>query len=549
MNKLKIGLLVDDKFARRYVYELADWARQQAELEISYLVIHPPVPDSRLRGIVNSAGRNGFYQFASTLLFRVIRSAEDIFLRIEKSHAGHFDVFDLSGKVSGELIIEPIISKLDLSYEFSSTDVDRVRDLGLDLLIQCGSGVMRGDILRASRLGVVSLGDGFDMGCSAGFWECYYKCPRTGFMIRKLTDDGDTEQILLSGFFPTRYFFALNQANLFRKINPHLKSLLLKISLTGELPKSHVSQRSSRQNLQSPKLRHGIFYVFKITYRLAIKAFFKSMRFERRWGISFVGSHWKEDIFQNGIVAGFPKGRFWADPFLYVNGGKTYCFVEDYVYKTNRGHISALEITDGSVVELGDCIKEPFHLSFPFLFNYEGNLYMCPEASESKQIRVYRSKEFPLSWELSSVIMDGVSAADTVLFEHGGRWWMLTSIDKSGLKDYCSELYLFHAESPLSADWKAHPQNPIRIDSEGGRNAGLILEDGKILRMAQRHGFDQYGEGLLMYEITELSETTYTEQLISAFDPSFRKGVLGTHHLSTTGAVTVFDHVSRSFVP
>jgi len=549
MGKLKIGLLVDDRFARRHVYELADWAQKQTDLEISYLVIYPPVSHSRLGKIVNSVRRSGFYQFASTCLFRAISFSEEMFLRIEKLHAGYFDVFDVSEKVSGELIIKPIISKRDLSCEFSTTDVDRVRDLGLDLLIQCGSGAMRGDILRASRLGVISFGDGFDRGCSAGFWECYYRYPRTGFMIRKLTDDGDADQVLLSGFFPTRYFFALNQANLFKKIDPHLKSLLLRISLTGELPISQISPRSSRQAIQSPKLLHGIFYLFKITYRLAKKVFFKSMRFERRWGISFVGSHWKDDIFKKGTIARFPRGRFWADPFLYVNNGKTYCFVEDYVYKTNRGHISALEITNGSVVELGDCINEPFHLSFPFLFNYEGNLYMCPEASESKQIRVYRSKEFPLSWELSSVIMDGVSAADTVLFEHGGRWWMLTSIDKSGMRDYCSELYLFHAESPLSADWKAHPQNPIRIDSEGGRNAGLILEDGKILRMAQRHGFDQYGEGLLMYEITELSETTYTEQLISAFDPSFRKGVLGTHHLSTTGAVTVFDHVSRSFVP
>jgi hypothetical protein len=77
----------------------------------------------------------------------------------------------------------------------------------------------------------------------------------------------------------------------------------------------------------------------------------------------------------------------------------------------------------------------------------------------------------------------------------------------------------------------------------------LIIEDGKIFRLAQRQGFDQYGEGLLMFEITELTVVAYSEHLFSRNDPSVREGKIGTHHLSTTGAVTVFDHLSRVFSP
>lgn len=552
MNNLKIGLLVDEKFTNKYIYELADWARNQPNIEISHLIIHPSPEKSMLGKAHDLASRRGIYRFASKALFRAIIVAENIFFKFGKSHRNHFDRFDLGEKVDGELVIDPIISRRDSSCRFSENDVLRVKNLGLDLLIQCGSGVMCGEILGASRLGIISFNDGNNRiheGCPAGFWECYYRYPKTGFAIRKLADDFGAGDLLLGGFFSTRYLFSLNQANLYRKLLPHFKNILQGISLTGELPKAEMPCSGFAQRSDSPNAHQSVVYAAKVTYRLARKVVFRCVNFQKKWGISFVRANWKEAVLRKSFVANAPRGHFWADPFVYARNERTYCFVEDYVYKTSLGHISVLEINSDSVVKLGDCIKEPFHLSFPFLFHYGGSLYMCPESSASRQIRIYRCNDFPLSWELSSVIMDGVSAADTMLFEYDEMWWMLTSIDKSGTNDYCSELYLFHATSPLEANWIAHPQNPIRIDSEGGRNAGLILEDGKIFRLAQRQGYDQYGEGVLMYEITELSETAYSEQLFSEIKPSFRKGILGSHHLSTTGTVTVFDHVSRAFFP
>jgi hypothetical protein len=242
----------------------------------------------------------------------------------------------------------------------------------------------------------------------------------------------------------------------------------------------------------------------------------------------------------------FPRGRFWADPFVYSFGGRTFCFVEDFVYKTNRAHITALEIVGGKVVERGIALKEPFHLSFPFLFQYQGELYMCPESYGSGQIRIYRCTDLPLKWELRTVVMEGISAADTMFFERAGKWWMLTSLDESGTEDHCSELYLFSSDSPLSTNWTRHPRNPVRIDACGGRNAGLIVDGEKLFRLAQRQGFDEYGQGLLVYEIKSISESTFVEELVSEINPTFRRGLLGTHHLSTDGKTTVIDHVSYS---
>jgi hypothetical protein len=257
---------------------------------------------------------------------------------------------------------------------------------------------------------------------------------------------------------------------------------------------------------------------------------------------------WDKAEFWKSAEVRPPRGRFWADPFLYTRDGRTFCFVEDFVYKTRRAHITALEIAGTKVVERGIAVKEPFHLSFPFLFQYKGELYMCPESYASRQIRIYRCTELPLKWELRTVVMEGVSAADTMFFEKAGKWWMLTSLDESGTEDHCSELYLFSSDSPLGTSWTPHPQNPIRIDACGGRNAGLIVDEEKLYRLAQRQGFDQYGQGLVVYEIKALSESLYVEERISEINPTFRKGLRGTHHLSSDGKTTVIDHVSYSLV-
>src|SRR5690606_28109714 len=98
--------------------------------------------------------------------------------------------------------------------------------------------------------------------------------------------------------------------------------------------------------------------------------------------------------------------------------------------------------------------------------------------------------------------------------------------------------------SPLSADWRAHPQNPLLVDSMGGRNGGLVAEGHRLFRIGQCQSFERYGESLRVYEITQLTPQHYAEKLVREIKPQFRRGVLGTHHLSTDGAITVVDHVA-----
>jgi hypothetical protein len=545
MKALKVGLLVNGGFSNKYDYELAVWAKDQANIEISHLIVHSP-RNSKLGRLANIFLTQGPYALFSRVLFRLIIAVEKLLLKGSGKHRDHHQVFDLREVVGGVVTISPIVSKSGFVYRFSAEDVDKIKALDLDLLIRCGTGILHGDILRASRLGIISFHHGdnrINRGSPAGFWESYYAWPQTGFVIQRLTEDLDAGEVLVRGSFRTRFFYSLNEAYLYKKANVHLKKLLNRIALTRELPSAENKPNPySRILYRAPKLHQSVAYGCKVLKRIAIEKIPKILMRGDRWGISVLSGRWDKAVFWRSTEVRNPKGRFWADPFLYSYQGRTFCFVEDFVHKTKRAHITALEIVGTEVVELGIAVKESFHLSFPFLFHYQGELYMCPECFESGQIRIYRCSEFPLKWELQTVAMEGVSAADTMLFEKGGKWWMLTSLDESGAADHCSELYLFSSDSPIGASWTPHPQNPIRIDAYGGRNAGLVIEGEKLFRFAQRQGFDQYGQGLLVYEIKEISESVFVEELVTEINPAFRRGLNGTHHLSTDGRTTVIDH-------
>ncbi len=553
MTILNVGLLLDGACSDKYVHELALWGKNQPDINISHLVLHPRRENSRISRLRDLARQRRLHLLPAKILFRFIVLIEKLLLRRIDVHKDHYKSCDLTRAIDQVVEITPIVSKSGYVYRFSEEEVEKVKALNLDLLIRCGSGILRGGILSASRLGIVSFHHGdnrFYRGGPAGFWECYHEAPQTGFIIQKLTEELDAGEVLARGCFGTRYYYSLNQAHVYKKSLVHLKALLKKVALTSRLPPAEDTPAPYSGVLyRAPNFPQCIAYGCKLFKRVLVKAISGALGLREKWGISVLFARWDRAALWQSKEIVAPKGRFWADPFLCARDGKTFCFVEDFVYETGKAHITALEIQGTEIVEHGIALKEPWHLSFPFLFEHRGQLYMCPETSQAKQVRIYRCAKFPLIWELEKIIMDGVSAADTMLFQRKGKWWMLTSIDESGARDHCSELYLFSSDSPLSTTWVSHPQNPIRIDSRGGRNAGLIIEGNRLFRLAQCQGFDLYGHGLLAQEIKELSDFHYVEEPVAAIGPGFRKGLRGAHHLSTTGSITVIDHVSRSFVP
>ena len=263
------------------------------------------------------------------------------------------------------------------------------------------------------------------------------------------------------------------------------------------------------------------------------------------WGVGFqFVNHWRDAVLHRCKIIENPIGSYLADPFVISVNNIDYCFVEDYSYEKEIGKISCYKISESGYESLGTAIEEDFHLSFPYVFKFEENLYMCPETAQINEIRIYKCLVFPNQWALERTLMKEVSAADSVIFPFQSNWFLLTNICSSHMGDRSSELHLFSASTPLSNQWLKCDSNPIVFDAQKARNGGFFLIDGKPYRVNQRHKKSKYGTGLAINSIEAIGEHFYSETEVLSIEPTFFKNLSGAHHLHMNENFCVYDHSS-----
>jgi hypothetical protein len=550
-RKIRIGLIVDSVIVPLYIKELIQWIGQNPQLEVTHLV-HQQLPPERRhlsKKLVHLMRLGRWGKLFSGVAYTILNRIERQLLARGPKYQWYFTRSDIGARVPHHIHVTPKISKSGFVFRYPEDSISAIKNADLDLLIQCASGILKGHILTASRLGVVSFHHGdnqVNRGGPPGFWEAYYQSDYTGFTIQRLTEELDGGDVLIRGRYATKFLQLSNRIELYKKSAPHIRRIMESVANTGELPPIKDQKPYYNHLFAKPTVTQLLRYVGQSVVRGFGKIFRKyGLGLKNKWGVAFHRSPWERLVMWRAHRIPNPPNRFLADPFVISRRGKSYCFVEDYDDSVKRGCISVCQLYKKRGEYLGPVIIEPFHMSFPYLIEIEGALYMCPEVGKSGQIRLYRCTDFPMKWELSHVLMDNVSAADTMLVMHNGKWWMLTNIDTTGSGDHCGELFLFYSDSPFSSEWTPHPQNPIVVDAECARNGGLVTKGGVLYRVAQRQGFDQYGKGFSINKIVHLDEHRYEEKRVSSVDATFWPGLLGTHHLHSNGKITVFDYLSR----
>jgi hypothetical protein len=233
---------------------------------------------------------------------------------------------------------------------------------------------------------------------------------------------------------------------------------------------------------------------------------------------------------------------YWADPFLWRRQGRLYVFFEAYSYSVALGRIAVGELTEDGFELLGDVLAPPYHLSYPFLIDHEGDLLMVPESSAANRVEIWRCIDFPLRFERIATAFEGQQIADLTLFCRNGQWWAFCAMASDGVRDMNSELYAFAVDGPLLGEIVPHKRNPIVTDSRRSRPAGRIFErDGRWYRPSQNNSHGFYGYGLNLAEITKLSLDEFEEVHVRAIRPDFSSGLIGTHHLDICDDVFVID--------
>ena len=120
-----------------------------------------------------------------------------------------------------------------------------------------------------------------------------------------------------------------------------------------------------------------------------------------------------------------PPLTFLADPFGLWRDGVLNLFAEAYDYRSRRGTI-VVQRYDADLQLLGrlTALCEPWHLSYPFVFEADGETWMLPEAHRSGTLSLYRARAFPHAWEKIASFGLDTPAVDASPFRWEGRWWL-----------------------------------------------------------------------------------------------------------------------------
>jgi hypothetical protein len=222
-----------------------------------------------------------------------------------------------------------------------------------------------------------------------------------------------------------------------------------------------------------------------------------------------------------------PPGRYLADPFPIEVDGRHFLFVEDYSHAARRAVISVSEAgPDDAWSPPRRVLECDYHLSYPFVFEHEGAIYMLPETGEAGRVELHRAVEFPHEWRPDRVLLEGLTAFDATLHIEDGLLWLFANI----VEDHGDrgELWLFSSPS-LDREWRPHPQNPIVADPGTARPAGRLFRQGGVLVRPSQDCSRVYGEAVVLNRVDVLSSGEYHETPVGRIEPDWMPGVEGTH--------------------
>ncbi len=230
---------------------------------------------------------------------------------------------------------------------------------------------------------------------------------------------------------------------------------------------------------------------------------------------------------------------FFADPFLLDSPDGRYILGERLDSATRTGFISCLEVDQrGNVLSERAVMRSSSHLSYPYVFAYDGAWYMVPESAQEKRVILYRALEAPYAWKAVATLIEGVDACDNTLVQHDGRWWLFCT-HKS--RDASLNLFLYHA-GELTGPWEPHVANPVKTDVGSSRPAGTpFIAGGQLYRPAQ-DCTRSYGDGITFNRITSLTERSFSEETVTSFHRDAGNAAChGAHTLSYCDDLMAID--------
>jgi hypothetical protein len=494
------------------------------------VVLDGDVQAAWVRRILETLRRSSYATLAAVIFGR--RAPRTPWPRIASLYA-RFDrtFFSRSGNALERASVHPLLDRVEIIVDHPR----RVAELEVDVLLLIGATV---ETTRPkARFGVWKIEVGSKDDTFPGLREFVTGIDTTTAVLRRV-EDGAVLGWTRGGTDPISLFRGMNR--LYWKLAGLIERRLARLHRERTIaPQTVCELPPTALRLNNRRL----FAALVATAARFLRDKIRESWMREQWIIAFRFRHDPNDT--NTLFRSFhrivpPDDRFWADPFVISEGGRTWIFVEELVYSEAKGVIAVIEVQrDGSWSTPRRVLERPYHLSYPCVFRWNGDIYMLPETQENKTIELYRAVEFPDRWELSDVLMRDVEAVDATMFEANGRWWMYLSTAASPVAGF-DELSLYYADTPRGP-WLPHARNPLLCDVVGGRCGGRPFLRGGVLLRATQDCARRYGHSIRMREIVKLTPEEWEEREVDTVTADWTRDIVGTHTLNVDGEVTVID--------
>ncbi|MHA1843331.1 MAG: glucosamine inositolphosphorylceramide transferase family protein [Promethearchaeota archaeon] len=376
------------------------------------------------------------------------------------------------------------------------------------------------------------------------FWEIYHGDEINGAVLKKLTQYRNKFIILREGYFKTiNYSFKRNIKNVYSQSIEWLKQLCIDI-LNNNLFYINNYRESKAKYFYEPTNMQFIKFYFILLKNRFVSILRKFFFFEQ-WNIGYINKPIdqfleNDDELEVNWIFSLDKSRSYADPFPIKWRNKIYIFFENYVIKNNKGEIGAISLEKSQILaqNIEPVISKPFHLSYPFVFNYRNEIYLLPESIKTKEITLYKAVKFPFIWEKTATILRNFACSDPTIFFYNDSWWLACS-GANGEKN--NKLYIFYSKD-LYGPWISHKNNPVKVDVRSSRPAGRIFEyKGRLIRPSQDCS-KTYGRRIIINEILKLTPFEFKERIIKIINPDYNSCFdKGIHTFNPIGDIIIVD--------
>lgn len=211
------------------------------------------------------------------------------------------------------------------------------------------------------------------------------------------------------------------------------------------------------------------------------------------------------------------KDNWIADPFILSVGDGRIQILAEQLYK-GVGRLVLLEVDLASmeISRLKVILQLPTHLSFPYIWQEDGEIYIMPENVESGSLRIWRyNVEKEILEDPREVINEPL--VDAQICKIGEKYYIM------GVKyvhnDYfmCTKyLEIYSADSLFGL--YSHLQtidNELRLE----RGAGMIWHDGDTIMRPAQNCENGYGTNLLFYRMKLQEVGNFSEMLEYEYHP------------------------------